>query len=889
MNFSSFFNAVKTDAVVITVNQRLARHLNEKIEQVYVGEGCTVWPSPTILSFDAWVLSIWQSRFNTDTPAVSKLIKKTLLTPDQTLIIWQQLISQSSHSTLLNVAATAKAASKARQLALQWGITDFDDTEVSFDIEVFNEWHDTFKKTLEQHAWVDQAGLPSIVDQLIKTGQCFAETVVLAGFDVYTCQQDMLWSTLKQQGCLIDSYTPYTVDATVNKLAAEDSQVEAQTIAQWAREQLEETPDKQIGIIMPDLQMRQVELEAAFKQAFYPNHLYPVDVPINKPYNVSLGLALSTYPPIQQLLRLLGFLTKCVNLSDLNKTLRSPFIAGGQAEWGQRARLEKYFRDRGYLTVSFKQVCSALSSADDKDYSCPSLSAALIEVQTVVKTLPNRANAIEWLPYIRLLLNAIGCRGDRELGSLEYQVFQAWEQVLKTFISVNDIKGKMSLESAVSTLKQLANTRIFQPETPPAPIQIMGLMESAGHTFDALWVAGLHDKCWPPTLKANPFLPINQQRQQGLVQASASLQYQLARLQTEQWSKSAKAVIFSYPSTVEGNPMLESPLLRAFNEVNLSSVVKAIPSSELKHRLADSQLGFIRDDSVIPINREGVSRGGVSIIKDQAACPFKAYAHKRLMVSALEQPEPGIDARLRGSLVHRGLEMLWLTIKTQQNLLSLSMQERDDLVTTVVADVIHEQARFTPILKTTFGQMEGRRIAQLLLDWLELDSARESFDVLATELRQELDIGGLRIKTSVDRIDTLQDGSKAIIDYKTGAASLSSWFGEHPEEPQLPLYGVFGVEGVDSICFAQIKKGDTKYVGIANNSTHFSALKSLDQVKGGQVSWSAQLNYWRDVNVTLAQDFLTGRAAVEPTRKACDYCDLTSLCRIHEQQQIGLN
>ncbi len=889
MNFSSLFKAVKSDAVVITVNQRLARHLNEKIEQAYVDEARTVWPSPTILSFDAWVLSIWQARFNTDTPALSSQFKKTLLTPDQTLIIWQQLISQSSHSTLLNVAATARAANKARQLALQWSIADFDDAEVTLDIEVFNEWHDAFKKTLEQHGWVDQAELSSIVGQLMQTGEYFPNALVLAGFDVYTSQQKKLWSTLKQRGCQVDTYVPYTIEAAVTKLAAADSTAEAQTIAQWAREQLEQSPGKQIGIIMPDLQTRQVELEAAFMQAFYPNHLYPVDIPINKPYNVSLGLALSSYPPIQQMLRLLGFLMKGVDLSHLNKVLRSPFIASGQVEWGQRARLEKYFRDQGYLTVSFKQMCKTLSSAEGKDYFCPNLLAALTEVQAVVKTLPNRASAMEWLPYIRHVLNAIGCRGDRELDSLEYQVFQAWEQVLKTFISVNDIKGKMSFESAVSTLKQLVNTRIFQPETPPAPIQIMGLMESAGHTFDALWVAGLHDKCWPPTLKANPFLPINQQRQQGLVQASASLQYQLACLQTEQWSQSAKTVIFSYPSTDEGSLMLESPLLKAFKQVDIASVVEAIATSELMHRLADPHLGFISDDSVEAINREGVSRGGVSIIKEQAACPFKAYAHKRLMVSALEQPQPGIDARLRGSLVHRSLETLWLTIKTQRQLLSLTLQEREDLVTKVVADVIRDQARFTPILKSIFGQMEGKRIAQLLLDWLELDSARESFEVLATELRQELDIGGLRIKTSVDRIDTLQDGSKVIIDYKTGAANLSSWFGEHPEEPQLPLYGVFGVEGVDSICFAQIKKGDAKYVGLANNTINFSALKSLDQVKGGQANWPAQLAYWRDVNVKLAGDFLTGRAVVEPTRKACDYCDLTSLCRIHEQQKIGTN
>jgi len=34
MNFSNVFTAIKKGAVVITVNQRLARHLLEKVEQV---------------------------------------------------------------------------------------------------------------------------------------------------------------------------------------------------------------------------------------------------------------------------------------------------------------------------------------------------------------------------------------------------------------------------------------------------------------------------------------------------------------------------------------------------------------------------------------------------------------------------------------------------------------------------------------------------------------------------------------------------------------------------------------------------------------------------------------------------------------------------------------
>jgi len=32
----------------------------------------------------------------------------------------------------------------------------------------------------------------------------------------------------------------------------------------------------------------------------------------------------------------------------------------------------------------------------------------------------------------------------------------------------------------------------------------------------------------------------------------------------------------------------------------------------------------------------------------------------------------------------------------------------------------------------------------------------------------------------------------------------------------------------------------------------------------------------------LSNDFVAGEAQVNPTDKACQYCDLTSLCRINE-------
>lgn len=886
MNFPELFKAIKKGALLLTVNQRLARQLNSALEQAYLDDGAQSWLTPTVLSFDSWLLSIWQQRFDVPSPVEDSVFNKTLLSSEQALQLWQQVIDDSSSSVLLNVAATAKAASKARQLACQWSIEAPPNTELNVDLATFNEWHQDYQARLTKSHCLDKAALAKCILKLYATADltCPSE-LVLAGFDVFTTQQKQLWQVFESQGCGLHYYQPYTLSGDVRTLAAADMQDEAQLIARWAREQLEGNPEIRIGIVLPELQARRREFERAFMDSFYPSLSYPIDLPLHKPYNLSLGLPLSSYPPIQQILRVLGFLSQRLELTDLNKLLRSPFVAGGEEEWSSRGRLEREFRQRGFLAVSIRQLHQALQAKPAEECPCPQLLNALDEVLDLLSHRPSMANASDWMVLIRQLLKAFNVQGDRELNSLEYQVFQAWDRLLYSFMSLDDLNGKMSFSTVVATLRRLAYERMFQAETPPAAIQIMGAMEAAGHTFDALWVAGLHDKCWPPAPHPEAFLPITEQRQQGLVQSSAALQYELANMQTQQWAQSAAQVIFSYPSAEANSSLLISPLLSEYALTEVSDVLRLRPKAVLRQRIGLNELERVNDQQAPAVKPDAVSRGGVGIIKDQAACAFKAFAHRRLLATEMEQPEPGLDARLRGSMVHRALELLWLQLKTQANLLALGTAQRETLVAGIVSKVVSDQSRFSPVLKTRFAELEIRRISAVLMSSLNLDSSREPFAVNATELRQTLMVGSLQINTSIDRVDVLNDGSCAIIDYKTGSASLNSWFGERPEEPQLPLYGVFAGKQVQSLSFAQLKKGDTQYIGVSDNTSCFSALKNLEKVKASTLDWASQIVNWRTINTRLANDFVAGDARVNPTKKACEYCDLTSICRIHDQYE----
>ncbi|OUR84706.1 DNA helicase [Cycloclasticus sp. 44_32_T64] len=893
MIFSDLFSALKKGTVVITVNQRLARHLLTKIEQAYIKDAAVTWPSPSIISFDSWLLQLWQQRFDhLDEVDNQSIINKTLLSPEQALVLWEQVIRESQDAELLNVVATAKAASTARQLAIQWQIDERPSSQFnsSMDLSAFEAWHKAYQEKLIRGNWIDRVQLVEAVTILIDQSCLpYPQQMVLAGFDVLTPSQQALLSLLKANGCELSEYTPYEISNKTQLVAAVDTKEEMLMMAQWARERLDESPDSSIGIVVPELQAVRQQLETTFNTVFYPSVSYAIDVPFNKPYNVSLGRPLSHYAPIQQISRWLQFFNRPLPLNELIILLRSPFLSAGEAEWGERAQLELNLRKNGYLTCSIHQLNKVLQATEAEESRCRLLQLSIHEVIQLLDKKPNRVLPSEWVELIRLLLAAAGVQGDKELNSTEYQVFQAWDNVLHTFASLDAVYKLIDYDTAINAIRRLVAERVFQPETPPAPIQIMGLMEASGHTFDALWVCGLHDKCWPAASQPSPFLPLAEQRKQGLVQSSATLQHDYAANITRNWAKSANSVIFSYSSFDAETPRQMSPLLEPYDVVDKNSLLKEIPLDRLGQRITGESISLLEDGNGPLLNNEGVTHGGVGVLKEQSACPFKAFAHYRLLANSMEEPEPGIDARLRGTLVHRALEVLWGKLKTHRALCLLADEEKHSLLETVTTQIIEHESQYTPILKTAFGRLEARRISELLEDWLAIDIEREPFEVIEKEFRNVLTVGPLKLNTIIDRVDILDDGSTAIIDYKTGSTTITSWFGERPEEPQLPLYSVFGSGSVHSISFAQLKKGNAKYVGISDGSDQFSCLKSIAEAKADEQDWAAQMSHWRGVISSLADEFVAGDARVNPTKKACDYCDLTSLCRINEKQPIAVD
>jgi len=261
-------------------------------------------------------------------------------------------------------------------------------------------------------------------------------------------------------------------------------------------------------------------------------------------------------------------------------------------------------------------------------------------------------------------------------------------------------------------------------------------------------------------------------------------------------------------------------------------------------------------------------KGGTRVLADQAACPFRAYARHRLGAEGLQSPQEGLDAMQRGQLLHTLMAEIWHQLGSSAAL----SKDLKFVIEKAATRAVKEMAG-------RFAELEKQRLIRLAGEWLAIERARKPFAVVHIEEKRTLEIGGLSLNGRIDRMDRLEDGTHAIIDYKTGSrATPNDWMGERPDQPQLPLYAVTAKENVTAVAFAKLKTGDMKFAGF---SLQENAIPGVKPAK----SWPGLMQYWKTELESLASGFAQGEARVDPKKglATCRSCDLQPLCRVHER------
>jgi ATP-dependent helicase/nuclease subunit B len=465
---------------------------------------------------------------------------------------------------------------------------------------------------------------------------------------------------------------------------------------------------------------------------------------------------------------------------------------------------------------------------------------------------------------------------------------EAFHKLLARFSGLQSVTGRLSYSRALGLLKRLALSQIFQPPSDnTTPVQILGLYEAIGMQFDALWVMDLHDSNWPSSPQPNPFIPLSLQRQLSMPHADQARELAIARRITQRLLSAAPEVVMSYPLRKGEEQLRISPLISDLAEgdkesftVNHKSTWNDIIEKSGRHEL-------LADDAAPQLQQHAVS-GGSGIFKYQSLCPFRAFAQYRLSATAMVTPELGLDAKKRGQLFHRVLELFWRDVGDLKTLISMNEDTLENKLDAVIRQAIEGMAEHNPgIFSPRFRQIESSRLKQLTRQWLVIEKQRADFKVVDFEKEVRAEVNGIGVHLWIDRIDELVDGRKLVIDYKTGSVNPAQWFGDRPDDPQLPVYSMVEGEGICAVLFAQLKAAEMKFHGVVEEA---GLLPDLPPPRNAQLKevteqWPQVLTDWKQTINKLALDFRHGRAEVNPKKPSTcqtSYCELSGLCRIDE-------
>ncbi len=868
----SFCPALKAGATLVTVNQRLARHYQRRYSAWQLQNGEAVWDTPKILSWSAWLSQLH------DDALCEGLTDYPLLTASLDERLWRTAVRQVCERQGLTILDQTAAATQARSAWLiqhAWHCHVGDDSILSKDQRVYGDWSNAFRQLCHQHKAVD----PSRVANELRTlwpelleHELLPNHLLFAGFLTPTVEQQTWWEGLAKLEVKVDILKLAAKPATPTRFSFIDDGAEWKACASYARALLEHNPNLLIGIIIPELQAHRTDLLRAFDGVFFPG-ANPIDIQqAGRPYDVSLGVSLAQQPVIHSALLMLRFLLQPVPTGDITSILLSPYFLKAKSASEKRQQCDRFLRDKRCFELSAKALIDNEELVSELDVS---LKEALVKA---LKILDVKAQTFtQWSAgFGKVLKGQLKWPAEAQ-GTLEYQAVQVWQQVIDEFEGLEDGQA-VSADNALNELQRLCQQHLFQPETPTAPVQIMGRLESHGLLFDHLWITGCDSTQWPPKTKATTLLPRGLQQERGVPESSAASQLAAAKVEWLHWCQLAPNVIASSAQTREGQllplaacvaPLAEGDKTKLLGNASYPDLVSVIADSAEFTTVADTHGPAVTDGSEV--------KGGARRLEDQAKCPFKGFVTHHLKIKNLEEPGMGLDPRQHGTLLHESLEAFWANVKTSSTLHGFSEEALEEKIAQSINSAIDKLG-----VDESLASLERPRLQRLLDDWLTLEKQRAvGFTVEAIEKKHEINDYGFEIKVTVDRVDVLETGERIILDYKTGQNNRpADWALERIENPQLPLYSTVD-EKLDGVSYAQVVQNNMAFKGVAKEKGWLPGVEPTirSSQASGLESWEQWREHWQESLHLLATEVREGVATITPRDKACDFCELKPLCR----------
>ena len=951
-DISPLLDAIEQHALILTPNNRLKNKVLQAYNQRQEDQGQKVWAGPRVHSLQQWLGEQYQTLLDGLQIDEPKALASELVRRQLWLDI---IAEDDRGAELINPLKLASDAETALQSLLRWRVdpTQLADTDQQGEFQLngdeqhlFSKWGLQFLERMkrQQLQTAEQLQIAVNAHFLAHPEQQEQQLVTLGFDDLPPLTQQTFESIAPRYRALqsLDIAKQEKKQPNVSRLACQDFSDELASAARWSRDIIAGDPGASVGIIVPNLGQCRAQLERTFVEVFEPHYLLPEVARYTLPFNFSAGIPLGQTALIHDTLSLLRLSQHSLDTESLIRLLHSPFWGydgGEQALAGKETflcdlalKLKRQLKPN-LKAARVRQLVHALAQTSlhkteqaqhssagmgvqfdafaepkPEDRAHPHfggwLDQSLQDLEAQRRRCPQQQSACKWSDHFLQQLQLLGWPGERQLDSNEFQQMQQWFSLLEDFTQLDQLPQPLSQQQALEQLSQLANSQHFQAQTPDSPIQILGILEGSGLAFSHCWVMGMNQRDWPPAPQPNPLLPLDMQRDLGMPHADAERELQYAERLTQGYQHCADQVVFSYAQQDEGTPLQLSSLIEPLTEGEIPPANSAGLHTDLADYLKQLSQQQGPDGASTPLEWVNCAsapavtdaekqhlRGGSSIFRNQAICPFSAFAIHRLGASMPLEPSQGLSPIVRGEILHNSLEALWKQLKDQKTLIELpSEQLLSQVKEAVNMELLRYQQREPELLGSHYLELELERQSRLIVRWLELEKERPSFTVAACEESLKVEFNGLPLTLRLDRLDRLENGELIVIDYKTGSPSIKKWGGERPEEPQLPLYALLYSQDVHALMFAEINAKAITIKGLGQLSEQHDG---ISQTKDGPKlelpdNWDAIVEHWRRVLTQLSDSFLQGDCSLNFKSQQLTryYTDLAALMRSAEQTSL---
>ncbi len=295
---------------------------------------------------------------------------------------------------------------------------------------------------------------------------------------------------------------------------------------------------------------------------------------------------------------------------------------------------------------------------------------------------------------------------------------------------------------------------------------------------------------------------------------------------------------------------------------------------------------FLRDRAVLA-ELAAADCFSPSALESYLSCPFAWFLQR---VVGIEDFAQELDGRIVGNLLHSALSRVYRRLQAEGR--SPLRQEDVAWAFALGAAAVDELASRGDCPGTAAERrVASWRVKQLVHSLLLMEAALGSRLVtVGTEVQVGgdcgVDIGGLRVRGRVDRIDADPTGGGLfVIDYKSGKVPSSKRIGTE-EGLQLPLYLLaLGAERTEGTILggAYLSPSERKRSGIVlEEQAHVLGLANSDLAAFRLLSGEDAEELYESVRATAtraAEAMRSGVIAPFPDRTCPSWCDLGSACR----------